>query len=89
MANWKAFATGFMNETAKNINERVARAQAYEDKQKEEFERSKATFQKRLGVVNNTLMPTVNNLKRLGATDMQIKAAVANGPETILNFMKH
>ena len=86
MANWKAFATGFMNETAKNINERVARAQAYEDKQKEEFERSKATFQKRLGVVNNTLMPTVNNLKRLGATDMQIKAAVANGPETILEF---
>ena len=34
MANWKAFATGLMNETAKNINERVARAQAYEDKQK-------------------------------------------------------
>ena len=86
MANWKAFAAGFMSDQARQINERVARAQEYEDKQREEFERSKATFQKRLGIVNNTLMPTVSNLKRLGATDMQIKAAVANGPETILEF---
>ena len=86
MANWKAFASGFMTDQARQINERVARAQAYEDKQREEFERSKSTFKKRLGVVNNTLMPTVSNLKRLGATDMQIKAAVANGPETILEF---
>ena len=84
MANWKAFAAGFMSDQARQINERVARAQEYEDKQREEIERSKATFQKRLGIVNNTLMPTVSNLKRLGATDMQIKAAVANGPETIL-----
>jgi len=86
MANWKAFAAGFLSDQASQINERVARAQEYEDKQREEFERSKATFKKRLGVVNNTLMPTVSNLKRLGATDMQIRAAVANGPETIMEF---
>ena len=46
MANWKAFASGFMTDQARQINERVARAQAYEDKQREEFERSKSTFKK-------------------------------------------
>jgi len=77
-----------MTDQARQINERVARAQEYEDEQRDALEASKATHKKRLAFVNNTVMSAVNNLKRLGASDAQIKAAVANGPETIFTFFE-
>ena len=86
--NFKSFATAFMTDQARQINERVARAQEYEDEQRDALEASKATHKKRLAFVNNTVMSAVNNLKRLGASDAQIKAAVANGPETIFTFFE-
>jgi len=83
--NWKMFAAGFMEDQTKQINERMRQADAYQKKIEEEFERSKTNYQKRRTFVNQA-MTQVNNLRRLGASDQQIKAAVAAGPETLFTF---
>lgn len=83
--NWKMFAAGFMEDQTKQINQRLKDAKAYEKKIEEEFERSKTNYQKRRTFVNQA-MTQVNNLRRLGASDQQIKAAVAAGPETLFTF---
>jgi len=83
--NFKAFASAFMEDQAKAITERVTKAEEYADEQRDEFERSKAVFKKRKTFVNN-VMSTVNNIRRLGASESQIKAAVANGPETVFTL---
>lgn len=83
--NWKMFAAGFMEDQTKQINERMKQADAYQKKIEEEFERSKTNYQKRRTFVNQA-MTQVNNLRRLGASDQQIKAAVAAGPETLFDF---
>lgn len=83
--NWKMFAAGFMEDQTKQINERMRQADAYQKKIEEEFERSKNNYQKRRTFVNQA-MTQVNNLRRLGASDQQIKAAVAAGPETLFTF---
>lgn len=83
--NWKMFAAGFMEDQTKQINERMKQADAYQKKIEEEFERSKTNYQKRRTFVNRA-MTQVNNLRRLGASDQQIKAAVAAGPETLFDF---
>lgn len=83
--NWKAFAAAFMEDQAKQINARVAKADEYEEEMREQFERSKLNYAKRRTFVNKA-MSQVANLRRLGATDRMIKAAVANGPETLFTF---
>lgn len=83
--NWKAFATGFMDNQTQAIQQRMAKADAYEEKLQEEFERSKTNYNKRRQFVNQA-MTQVNNLRRLGATDDQIKAATAAGPEVLFDF---
>ena len=83
--NWKAFAGAFMEDQAKQINARVAKADEYEEEMREQFERSKLNYAKRRTFVNKA-MSQVANLRSLGATDRMIKAAVANGPETLFTF---
>jgi hypothetical protein len=49
--DWSAFATAFLGDTAKYINERVDKASEYEDKLKEQAERNKLLLDKRNAVV--------------------------------------
>ena len=83
--NWKAFQTGFMNETAKRIDERLKEAKDYKDKQKDKADKSKLQIQKRKALAN-LAVGKASQLSRLGVTDEQIAAAVASGPDALFTF---
>ena len=86
--NGKAFATGFLNQVSKDLIQRQREARAYRVKLEEDAERAKAQHKKRLSLVNGPLMATYNSLKDLGATGAMINAAMASGPEGMINFEK-
>lgn len=83
--SFRHFAAGFMEDQTQRLNKRLEEAEEYKKKMEEEFERSKVNYDKRRLFVNNA-MAQVNNLRRLGATDEQIKAATAAGPEMLFTF---
>ena len=83
--NWKSFQIGFMNETAKRIDERLKEAKDYKDKQKDKADKSKLQIQKRKALAN-LAVGKASQLSRLGVTDEQIAAAVASGPDALFTF---
>jgi len=83
--NFKAFATAFMDDQAKAIQKRIQDAEDYEDQQREQAERNKSIIGKRRALVN-LAKTEINMLKRLGAKDKHINAAIAAGPKALFEF---
>jgi len=86
--NGKAFATGFLNQVSRDLIQRQKEGRAYRVKLDEDAERAKAQHKQRLSLVNGPLMATYNSLKDLGATGAMVNAAMASGPEGMINFEK-
>ena len=83
--DWTSFATAFMNETAANINEKKDDAKKWKISQEELALKNTSEFQKRKTRVD-TVMGYTNYLTQNGATDEQIQAAIATGPDGIVKF---
>ena len=83
--DWQAFATGFMNDQTQRIQARLVKSSDYEDKLRDDAEKSKALFGKRKLLVDQAIARS-QNLKKLGVSDEQIAAAAASGPEGLFNF---
>lgn len=83
--NFKAFATAFMDDQAKAIQKRIQDAEDYEDQQRELAERNKSVVGKRRALVN-LAKTEINMLKKLGAKDKHINAAIAAGPKALFEF---
>ena len=81
----KAFATAFLGDQAKAIQKRIQDAEDYEDEQREKAERNKATIGKRRSLVN-LAKTEINLLKKMGAKDKHINAAIAAGPKSLFEF---
>ena len=84
-ADWAAFATAFFNDTAKYINERKDKASEYEDKLREEAEKSKGIVEGRIQLAN-TAKSIASKLKSKGATEEMIRAAAASGPNGLVDL---
>jgi len=79
MADWQAFATAFMRDTAGYINERKDKAEDYKDKLMETADRNKA----KLGQLRQAAKAQqgyIAQAKQLYATPEQIEAALDAGP---------
>ena len=83
--DWQAFATSFMTDQAQRIQARLVKSSDYEDKLRDDAEKSKALFGKRKLLVDQAVAKS-QNLKKLGVSDEQIAAAAASGPEGLFNF---
>ena len=81
----KAFATAFLGDQAKAIQKRIQDAEDYEDEQREKAERNKTTIGKRRSLVN-LAKTEINLLKKMGAKDKHINAAIAAGPKALFEF---
>jgi len=77
MADWQAFATAFLTDTAGYIKERKDKAADYEDKLREEKERNRERVQRKQLMMNSAQSITIN-LKELGATEELIRSAMAS-----------
>ena len=79
MADWAAFATAFMKDTAGYINERKDKAEDYEERQRELSERNTLVMQKR----KQTATAVGGIAKRLidqGVPEEVVRTASASGP---------
>lgn len=83
--DWSAFATAFLGDTAKYINERVDKASEYEDQLKEQAERNKLLLDKRNAVVTQAA-GLAARAKSLGASEDMIKAAIDKGPNGLVEL---
>lgn len=83
--NFKAFATAFMDDQAKAIQKRIQDAEEYEDEQREKAIRNQATVGKRRAL-KNLAKTEINLLKKMGAKDKHINAAIASGPKGLFEF---
>ena len=79
MADWTAFATAFLRDTAGYINERKDKAEDYADKLREQAERNKAKIGK-LRSAAKAQQGFISQARGLYATDEQIEAALDSGP---------
>ena len=85
--NFKAFAAGFMDDQARQINERVAEAREYKRELKENAEASKSKIAK-LRQLGNLAKSEISRLKALGLKDKHINAAIASGPKGLFDLSK-
>lgn len=85
MADWQAFATSFLTGVASDINERKDKAEDYEDKQRELADKNKAIMSKRKEIVGR-YTGLANQAKTLGASDEMISAALASGPQGLVDL---
>lgn len=81
--DWQAFATAFLGDTAKYINERKDKAEEYEQKQRELAERNRAVVTQRQGIVDQVNSLSLQAINELGATEEMVKAAIDSGPQGI------
>ena len=80
--DWQAFATGFLQQTAKNQEEAMKDARDYEERQRSQAERNAVTVSKRNAVANEVISIS-NMLRDNGASPQVIQAAVSAGPKAI------
>ena len=80
MADWQAFATAFLGDTAGYINERKDKADDYADKLAEQAERNKGKLTQ-LRQAADAQNSFVGQARSLYASDAQIEAALDSGPE--------
>jgi len=83
--DWQAFATGFLQQTAKNQTEAREDARNYEERQRELAERNAQTISKRRAVANQVVGLT-NMLRDNGASQEVIQAAVSAGPQSVVEL---
>ena len=85
MADWSAFATAFLNDTAGYINERKDKAAEYEDEQREMLEASRLKLDKKRQI-SDTAYGIANRLKSQGLSEEVIRAAAASGPTGLVDL---
>jgi hypothetical protein len=83
--DWSSFAEAFMLESAKGITKRKDAASTWQFQQEELALKNTSEFSKRKGRVD-TVLGYSNYLTSNGATDAQIQAAIATGPDGIVKF---
>lgn len=83
--DWQAFATGFLQQTAKNQTEAREDARNYEERQRELAERNAQTISKRRAVADQVVGLT-NMLRDNGASPAVIQAAVSAGPQSVVEL---
>ena len=83
--NAQAFATAFLEGSAKQINTRVAEARDYKRELKENAEASKGKIDK-LAQLGNLAKSEISRLRALGFDDKYINAAIASGPKGLFDL---
>lgn len=86
--DWQAFATAFLGDTAKYINERKDKAEEYEQKQRDLAERNSAVLRQRQGIVDQVGGLANRAMNELGATEEMVKAAIDSGPQGIQTLVQ-
>ena len=79
MADWTAFATSFLRDSAGYINDRKDKAEDYADKLREQAERNKSKLGK-LKQAAKAQQGFISQARGLYASDAQIEAALDAGP---------
>ena len=83
--NYKAFAAGFMEDQARQINTRVAEAREYKRELKENAEASKSKISK-LAQLGNLAKSEIARLRAYGVDDRYINAGIASGPKGLFDL---
>ena len=83
--NYKAFAAGFMEDQARQINTRVAEAREYKRELKENAEESKGKINQ-LKQLQGLAKSEISRLRALGFNDKHINAAIASGPKGLFDL---
>lgn len=87
MADWQAFATAFMKDTAGYINERKDKAEDYEEKQRDLAEKNMPIMQKRQKVAG-TVKGVAQRLISQGVPEAVVRTAAASGPTGLMDLDK-
>lgn len=85
MFDWKSFATGFLNETGRQMELDRLENEKYKDELRDDYKVAIKAFQDRKSLVGQA-QSQVGRLKKLGATDQQIKAAAATGAKGVFEL---
>lgn len=83
--DWRAFATGFFEETGEIQKENIAEAKQFEEDQRAAVERNAAVISRRRAIADQ-VTGYANYLQRNGVSDAQFQAAVASGPEAVVQL---
>jgi hypothetical protein len=83
--DWEAFATGYLEQTARNQEEAKQDARNYEQRQRDTAERNAMTISKRNAVANQVVSLT-NMLRDNGASQAVIQAAISAGPQAVVDL---
>jgi len=83
--DWMAFAEGFMETAAANIKDKKREAREYETEQEDLAKRNVLKISQRNATVNK-IMGVATMLKDNGVSDQQIQAAIASGPNAIVEL---
>lgn len=83
--DWQAFATGFLEQTARNQEEAMKDARDYEERQRNLAERNAVSISKRNAIANEVISIS-NMLRDNGASQQVIQAAVSAGPKAIADL---
>jgi len=87
MSNIKAFATAFLEQSAKDINKRKDKTEDYEEKQRALAEKNKPLIAQRKQIVGQAL-GLAKQAKSLYATDAMVGAALDSGPGGLQDLVK-
>tara|TARA_R110001599_G_scaffold72281_1_gene200743 strand:- start:855 stop:2432 length:1578 start_codon:yes stop_codon:yes gene_type:complete len=83
--NAKAFATGFLGDQAKQINQRIIEARDYKRELKDNAEEGKTKIEK-LQQLKGLALSEISRLRALGFEDKHINAAIASGPKGLFDL---
>ena len=86
--DWSAFATAFLTDTAKYINERKDKADDYEEELRKSLEKSKGIMEKRVQLAN-VVKSKAAGLKGKGIPEEIIRAAAASGPTGLTDLERN
>ena len=85
MADWQAFATAFLTDSAKYITENKDRAAEYRDKIKEQAEKNKSIFSQRK-LAANSILQQIKTAEGLNASPGMIRSALDSGADGVLRL---
>lgn len=83
--DWMSFATGFLERTEEIQTQRREEAEQYEQDQRRAAERNIQTISSRNAIVDR-VMGYTNYLEQQGVGDRYIQAAIAAGPESVVEL---
>jgi hypothetical protein len=88
MADWQAFATAFMEGVATKVDKRKAKADEYEDRQRDLAERNKSVMAKRISIADSA-KSYASKLLGMGVSEEVIRTAASAGPTGLTDLMRH